>query len=90
MSSTGKFTCKYGSTDLLTVRNYHSWNNDIMDFLASDDALEITLGTEDPPAGNATALARDYRKRSGGAFGMIRSFISTLGHRDPARLWVAL
>ena len=69
-----------------------------MDFLASDDALEITLGTEDPPAGNATALARDYRKRSGRAFGMIRSstepsirsFISTLGHRGPARLWVTL
>ena len=98
MSSKAKFTCKYGTTDFLTARNYHTWKHDIMDFLASDDALEITLGTEEAPHGNATALARDYRKRSGRAFGMIRSstdpevrlFVNSLEHRDPARLWVAL
>ena len=98
MSSKAKFTCKYGTTDFLTARNYHTWKHDIMDFLASDDALEITLGTEEAPHGKATALARDYRKRSGRAFGMIRSstdpevrlFVNSLEHRDPARLWVAL
>jgi len=56
-----------------------------------DDSLEIVLGTELAPAGNATAQARDFRKRSHRAFGMIwsstepsiRTFLNRLGHRDP-------
>jgi len=53
-----------------------------------DDSLEILLGTELAPAGNATAQARDFRKRSQGAFGMIwsstelsiRTLLNRLGH----------
>jgi len=56
-----------------------------------DDSLEIVLGTELAPAGNATAQARDFGKRSQRAFGMIwsstepsiRTFLNRLGHCDP-------
>jgi len=55
-----------------------------------DDSLEIVLGTELAPAGNTTAQARDFRKRSQCAFGMIwsstkpsiRKFLNHLRHRD--------
>jgi len=47
MSST--YTCKHGSTEMLTPRNYHTWKADIMVFLTCENALEIVLGNEDPP-----------------------------------------
>jgi len=36
-----------------------------------DDSVKIAFGTEIAPAGNATAQARDFRKRSQRALGMI-------------------
>jgi len=44
-----------------------------MNLLAMDNFLEIVLGTELAPAGNATAQAQDFRQRSQRAFGMIWS-----------------
>ena len=63
-----------------------------------DDSLEIVLGTELAPGGNATAQARDFRKLSQRAFGMIwsssepsiRTFLNRLGHRDLHTAWEAL
>jgi len=63
-----------------------------------DNSLEIVLGTELAPAGNATAQARDFRKRSQRAFGTIwsstqpsiRTFLNRLGHRNPHASWEAL
>jgi len=63
-----------------------------------DDSLEIVLGTELAPAGNATPQARDFCKRSQRAFGMIwsstepsiQTFLNRLGHRDPHAAWEAL
>ena len=60
-----KYTCKYGATDYLTARNYHMWKRDLSAFLEGEDALDIVLGNERPPAANATAQFRDYRRRSG-------------------------
>jgi len=68
MEST-KYTCKHGSTELLSAQNYHGWKNDIMAFLGMDDALDIVLGTE-APQGKASAQARDYRKRSNRAIAL--------------------
>jgi len=63
-----------------------------------DDSLEIILATKLAPAGNATAQARDFRKRSQRAFGMIwsstepsiRTFLNCLKHHDPYTAWEAL
>jgi len=57
MTDSTTYTCKHGSTPILSVRNYHSWKNNIMNLLAMDDSLEIVLGTELAPASNATAQA---------------------------------
>jgi len=92
------YTCKHGSTPILSARNYHSWKNNITNLLTMDDSLEIVHGTELAPAGNATAQARDFRKRSQRAFGMIwsstepsiRTFLNRRGHRDPHAAWEAL
>ena len=59
-----------------------------------DDSLEIDLGTELAPAGNATARARDFRKWSQCAFGMIwsstqpsiRTFLNSLRHQKKKKL----
>jgi len=64
MTNSTMYACKHGSTPILSTRNYHSWKNNITSLLAMDDSLEIVLVTELAPAGNATALARDFRKRS--------------------------
>jgi len=98
MTDSTTYTFKHGSTPILSARNYHSWKKNIMNLLAMDDSLEIVLGTELAPAGNATAHARDFRKRSQRAFGMIesstepsiRTFLNRLGHRDPHAVWEAL
>ena len=69
MSST--YTCKHGSTEMLTPRNYHTWKADIMVFLTCENALEIVLGNEDPPPANASfAMRESYKKRLGLATGM--------------------
>jgi len=91
MTDSTTYTCKHGSTPFISARNYHSWKNNITNLLAIDDSLEIVLGTELAPAGNATAQTRDFRKRSQRAFGMIWSstepsipkFVNCLRHRDP-------
>jgi len=91
MTDSTTYTCKHGSTPILSARNYHSWKNNITNLLAMDHSLEIVLGTELAPCSNATAQARDFRKRSQRAFGMIwsltepsiRTFLNHLGHRDP-------
>jgi hypothetical protein len=98
MTDTTTYTCKHGSTPILSASNYHSWKNNITIILTMDDSLEITLGRELPPANNATAQARDFRKRSQRAFGMIwsstelsiRTFLNHLAHRDPHQAWEAL
>jgi len=68
MTDPTTYTCKHGSTPILSTRNYHSWKKNITNLLAMDDSLEIVLGTELAPGGNATAQARDFRKRSQSAF----------------------
>jgi len=73
MTDSTTYTCKHGSTPILSARNYHSWKNNITNLLAMDDSLEIVHGTELASTGNATAQARDFRKRSQRAFGMIWS-----------------
>jgi hypothetical protein len=97
MSST--YTCKHGSTELLTPRNYHTWRADIEVFLTCENALEIVLGNEAPPLANASfAMRESYRKRLGLATGMvyssvepsIRAIINQLPDRNPAQIWVAL
>jgi hypothetical protein len=92
-----KYTCKYGTTDYLTARNYHTWKRDLSAFLEGEDALEIVLGNEHPPAANATAQFRDYRRRSGRAYALIyssdarvRSFIEDLDDRNPATSAVSI
>jgi len=64
MTDSTTYTCKHGSTPFLSTGNYHSWKNNISNLLAMDDSLNIVLGTELAPAANATAQARDFRKRS--------------------------
>ena len=97
MSST--YTCKHGSTEMLTPRNYHTWKADIMVFLTCENALEIVLGNEDPPPANASfAMRESYKKRLGLATGMvyssvepsIRAIINKLPDRNPAQIWTAL
>jgi len=91
MTDSTTYTCKHGSTPILSTRNYHSWKNNITNLLAMDDSLEIYLGTELAPAGNARAQARDFHKRSQRAFRMIwsstehsiRTFLNRLRYRDP-------
>ena len=73
MTDSTTYTCKHGSTPILSARNYQSWKNNIMNLLAMDDCLEIDLGTELVPAGNPTAQAQDFRKQSQRAFRMIWS-----------------
>jgi len=98
MTDSTTYTCKHGSTPILSARNYHSWKNNITNLLAIDDSLEIVLGTELAPARNAIAQARDFRKRSQRAFRMIwsstepsiRTFLNRLGHRDLHAAWEAL
>lgn len=63
-----------------------------------EDSLDIVLGIEPPPPANASAQVRDNRRRTNLAYGIIRSsanrsvrtFISSLGHRDPQRAWEAV
>jgi len=98
MTDSTTYTCKHSSTPILSARNKHSWKDNITDLLAMDDSLEIVHGTEFAPAGNATAQAGDFSKRSQCAFGMIwsstepsiRTFLNRLRHRDPHAAWVAL
>jgi len=72
MSST--YTCKHGSTELLTPRNYHTWKADLTVFLRCENALEIVLGNENPPPANASfAMRESYKKRLGHATGMVCS-----------------
>jgi len=92
------YTCKHGSTPILSVRNYHSWKNNITNLLAIDDSLDIILSTELAPDGNIIAQSRDFRKQLQCAFRMIwlstepsiRTFLNRLGHRDPHIAWEAL
>jgi len=87
MTDATTYPCKYGSIPLLSASNNHSWKNNISNLLAMDDSLEIVLGTELPPAANATAQVRDFRKRWQRAFGMIwsstkptiRTFLNRVG-----------
>jgi len=92
------YTCKHGLTPILSVRNYHSWKNNITNLLAMDDSLEIVFGLELAPASNATAQARDFRKQLQRAFGMIwsstepsiRMFLNHLGCHNPHAAWEVL
>jgi len=97
MSST--YTCKHGSTEMLTPRNYHAWKADLTVFLRCENALEIVLGNEDHPPANASfAMRESYKKRLGYATGMvyssvepsIRSVINKLPNQQPAHVWAAL
>jgi len=98
MTDSTTYTCKHGSTPILSARNYHSWKNNITNLLAIDDSLEIVLGTELTPAVNTTAQARDFRKWSQRAFGMlwsstepsIRTFLNHVRHSDLHAAWEAL
>jgi len=98
MTDSTTYTCKHGLTPILSARNYHSWKNNIKNLLAMDDSLEMVLGTELAPTGNATAQVQDFRKRSQLAFGMIwsstepsiQTFLNHLGHRDQHAAWEAL
>ena len=98
MTDSTTYTCKHGLTPILSARNYHSWKNNITNLLAMDDSLEIVLGTELAPAGNAIAQARDFAKQSQCTFVMIwsstepsiRTFLNRLGHRDLHATWEAL
>jgi len=98
MTDSTTYTCKHGSTPILSARNYHSWKNNITNLLAMDDSLEIVFGTELAPSANATAQARDFRKRSQRAVEMIwsstepciRTILNCLGHRDLHAAWEAL
>ena len=54
MTDSTTYTCKHGLTPILSARNYHSWNNNITNLLAMADSLDIVLGMELAPAGNAT------------------------------------
>ena len=70
MSST--YTCKHGSTEMLNPRNYHTWKADTMIFLRCENALDIVLGIEAPPAANASfAMRESYQRRLGRATGFI-------------------
>jgi uncharacterized protein YheU (UPF0270 family) len=78
--NTAKYTCKYGSTDMLTATNYHAWKRDMEAFLLSEDALDIVEGREQAPnAGSREGTRdasmreaiRDFRRRSGRAYAMI-------------------
>ena len=97
MSST--YTYKFGTMEMLNPRNYRTWKAGITIFLRCQNALEIVLGNETPPAADASSQLREsYQKRFGRARTMvyssveptIRAFIDTLPDRDPARIWVAL
>jgi len=97
MSST--CTCKHGSTEMLTPRNYHAWKADIMVFLTCENTLEIVFGNEDPPPANASfAMRESYKNRLGLATGMvyssvepsIRAIINKLPDGNPAQIWTAL
>jgi len=57
MTDSTMYTCKHGSTPILSARNYHSWKNKITNLLAMDDSLGIVLGMELAPASDATAQA---------------------------------
>jgi len=97
MTNSTMYTCKHGSTPILSPRNYHSWKNNT-NLLAMDDSLEIVFGRELAPAGNTTAQARDFHKWSQRAFGMIwsstqpsiQTFINCIGHRNLYTAWEAL
>ena len=58
MTDSTTYTCKHGSTPILSARNYHSWKNNITNLLAMDDSLEIVLGTELAPVPTTTPSAR--------------------------------
>jgi len=97
MSST--YTCKHGSTEILTPRNYHTWKADIMVFITCENGLEIVLGNEDPPLANVSCAMREsYKKRLGLATGMvyssvepsIRAIINKLPDCNPTQIWIAL
>jgi len=97
MSST--YTCKHGSTEMLTPCNYHTWKADIMVFLTCENAHEIVLGNEDPPLANTSfAMRESYKKGLGLATGMdyssvepsIRAIINKLPDRNPVQIWIAL
>jgi len=51
---TSTYTCKHGSTEMLNPRNYHTWKADIIIFLRCENAFEIVLDRETPPAANAS------------------------------------
>ena len=97
MSST-KFTCKHGSTEMLSDRNYHSWKRSLKAFLIAEDAFGIVTGTEEPPNAGANAQLRDFRRRSGRAYSLIyassdettRSLIDNLPDEEPNHVWTAL
>jgi len=71
MTDSTSYTCKHGSTPILSTRNYHSLKNNITNLLVIDDSLKIVLGIELAPAGNTTTQAQDFRKLLQCSFRMI-------------------
>jgi hypothetical protein len=96
--STSQFSCKYGVTDYLTSRNYHTWTRSIKAFLIAEEAWKIVNGTERPPNARDATQIRDYERRSGRAYAMIysssdestRALIDSLPDEDPKSVWDAL
>jgi len=48
MTDSTMYTCKRGSTPILSARNYHSWKNNITNLLAMNDSLIIQHTPNDP------------------------------------------
>ncbi|KAH0604179.1 uncharacterized protein H6S33_007210 [Morchella sextelata] len=88
------FRSIYGSTPKLTTTNYHEWCAAIKLMLQAEDALNITLGSEELPCAGRAAAMSDYRKRSGIAAAMLSSsctngvkhYISQM--TNPMEIWL--
>ena len=98
MAST-EFSCKHGNTALLNFQNYHTWKSALTVYLRAENAFEIVLGNEDPPAANASFNVREsYQRRRGKALSMlysstdqsIRDIIDKLPEQHPAQIWTLL
>ena len=71
VQSNAMYRSKYGEFPKLNHLNYSHWRKHMEVILGAEDAFELTIGNENPPAENQRAQLAKYRRRKGKAITLI-------------------
>ena len=94
--SNAMYRSRYGEFPKLNDLNYSQWRKHVEVLLRAEDAFELTIGNEKPPADNQRLQLAEYCGSKGKAIDLMFESCTTSaqqyldGQRDPSEMWTLL